>query len=167
MWYSSVTVWLSALADKCDGNGPLVQVTERIRAHNHWRGNGSEPVSRGRAACEGQDLLSTHRHAGGKRCAPSPGKGPGRFMSEDSTVMEAGMGMNARQSLRCWKVQGLSHGGWSPLPLGPALDHLWSFLGWPGSCTVPQLGCWADEGGSFTMHVGYQQPVSLDSLLSE
>lgn len=30
-------------------------------------------------------------------------------MREDSVVMEDGLGMSERQSVRCWKVQGLSH----------------------------------------------------------
>lgn len=44
------------------------------------------------AAWEGQDLLSTHRHARGRRYAPSPGKGSGRFRSEGWMVVEGGMG---------------------------------------------------------------------------
>lgn len=30
-------------------------------------------------------------------------------MREDSVVMEDGLGMSERQSVRCWKVRGLSH----------------------------------------------------------
>lgn len=70
-----------------------------------------EPTSQGRAACEGQNLLSTHRHARGKRDIPSPGTGTGWFMREDSMVVEDGLGMSERQNVRCWKVQGLSHEG--------------------------------------------------------
>lgn len=32
-------------------------------------------------------------------------------MREDSMVVEDGLGMSERQSVRCWKVQGLSHEG--------------------------------------------------------
>ena len=77
-----------------------------------------EPTSQGRAACEGQNLLSTHRQARGKTNTPSPGTGTGWFMREDSVVMEDGLGMSERQSVRCWKVQGLSHKGWCRLLCG-------------------------------------------------
>lgn len=48
-----------------------------------------------------------------------PSKGPGMLMSEDSVVLEGGLGVKERQGLQGWRVQGLSRGG----------------------CTVPPLGC--------------------------
>lgn len=68
-----------------------------------------EPAAQGRAACEGRHLLLANRHARGKRDTPSPGAGPAWFMREESVVMEDGLGMSERQSVRCWKAQGLSH----------------------------------------------------------
>lgn len=47
-----------------------------------------------------------HREARGKTDTPSPGTGTGWLMREDSVVMEDGLGMSERQSVRCWKVQG-------------------------------------------------------------
>lgn len=64
----------------------------------------------------------THRHVTGRTCVLSTGRGPGTFTGEDSTVMEGGMKMSERWSLRCCRVRGLSHGGCSLFPLGLLLN---------------------------------------------
>lgn len=165
MWYSSVTIWLWVLADKCYCHGVLVQVTRRSRAQYHWRSDGLEPTSQSGAACEGQAPGSS----------PQSWQGTDVFTvlrqrtwqiegCEDLMVMEGGMGM----SESCWRVQGLGRGRWLPLPSGPALDHLCWLPAWPGSFYVaPQLGCGADEGAHSPIHVGCWELVSLYNVLSE
>lgn len=54
-------------------------------------------------------------------------------MREESVVMEDGLGMSERQSVRCWKAQGLSHESADcsvAVPPGLATPGL-----------APQLGC--------------------------
>lgn len=53
-----------------------------------------------------------------------------------------------------------------PIPSGAALEHLWPLLGWPGywyrNLAVEQV-----KGAHSPMHVGHQQPVGLDGILSK
>lgn len=79
--------------------------------------------------------------------------------------MEGGVGMSERQSLRRWRVRGLSDGRWSPHPSGPALDHLRSFLAWPGSPMAPicttelgsnSLATEQMKRASSPIHMGYR-----------